>query len=211
MCVLANNHQLQDVVRFCCDARLFSILGADPTFNLGEFSVTVTTYRHLQLLDRNTKKLPVFIGPMLIHQHKTTQSYHFLASSIVGLCPELASLQAFGSDGEKALGDGFKLQFQNAMHLLCFIHVKDCIVRKLRDIGIFGHSIHSFLNDIFGKQEATHLFTGLADCKNESTFDEQLLNLKEEWNKNVQFALRRVPYFLTGLRSIRVVISRLIC
>ena len=99
MCVLASNHQLQDVVRFCCNPELFSIFGADPTFNLGEFSVTVTTYRHLQLLDRNTKKPPVFLGPMLIHQRKTTQLYHFLASSIVGICLELASIQAIGTDG----------------------------------------------------------------------------------------------------------------
>ena len=78
MCVLASNRQLQDVARFCCNSELFSILGADPTFNLGEFSVTVTTYRHLQLLDRNTKKPPVFIGPMLIHQRKKIKRYWHL-------------------------------------------------------------------------------------------------------------------------------------
>ena len=86
MCVLAN---LQDLIRFCCDPLLFGIFGVDPTFNLGEFSVTVTTYRNLQLLDRTTKKPPVMIGPMLVHQRQTTQSYHFLAASPVGLCPQL--------------------------------------------------------------------------------------------------------------------------
>ena len=173
MCVLASNRQLQDVVKFCCDSQLFSIFGVDPTFNLGEFSVTVTTYRHLQLLDRNTRKPPV---------KKTAQSYHFLASSMVGLCPDLASIQGFGTDGEKPIGDGFKLQFRNASHLLCFIHVKDCIVRKLREIGICGASMQPFLNDIFGKQDSTHLFTGLVDCDSTSMFDEQLLNLEAEWN-----------------------------
>ncbi len=74
MCVLASNNQLQNVVRFCCDPQLFSVFGVDPTFNLGEFSVIVTTYRHLQLLNRNTKKNPVFLGPMLIHQRKTART-----------------------------------------------------------------------------------------------------------------------------------------
>jgi hypothetical protein len=182
MCVLASNNQLQDVIRFCCDQQLFSVFGVDPTFNLGEFSVTVTTYRHLQLLDRKTKKPPVFLGPMLIHQRKTAQSYHFLASSMVGLYPELAAVQAIGTDGEKPLGDAFKLQFRSATHLLCFIHVKDCMMRKLRDIGICGASMKPFLDEIFGQQQGTHLFTGLVDSESPSDFDERLKSLENQWN-----------------------------
>ena len=101
-----------------------SILGIDPTFHLGEFSVTVTTYRHLQLIERRTRKPPVLLGPMLIHQKKTRESYYFLASGIVGLCPNLRGLVASGTDGEKVIGEAFKIQFGEAKHLLCFIHVK---------------------------------------------------------------------------------------
>ena len=126
-----NNNNIIIIVRFCCNPREFCILGIDPTFNLEDFSLTVTTYWHLQLVDRKTKKPSVMIGPMLVHQQKTTQSYHFLSSSKVGLCPKLASLQAFGTDGEIALADAFQLQFKSAVHLVCFLHVKDCIVRKL--------------------------------------------------------------------------------
>ena len=60
--------------------------------------------------------------------------------------------------------------------------MKDCIIRKLRDIGICGASINPFLYDIFGKQEATHHFKGLVDCDTASMFDEQLLKLATEWN-----------------------------
>ena len=183
MCILAQDRQLNDMVRFCCDPKLFSIVGVDPTFNLGDFSVTVTTYRHLQLLNRSTKKPPVLVGPILVHQRKTMQSYHFLASSLVGLCPDLNSLQAFGTDGEKALGDAFKLQFSSATHLQCFIHVKDCIIRKLRDIGIVGGASKPFLQDIFGSQEGTHLYSGLVDCNVAMEFDENLKKLKDKWNE----------------------------
>ena len=124
MCLLATNRQLHDMVRFCTNRDEFSIVGVDPTFNLRDFSITVTTYRHLQLYDRTTKKHPVLLGPLLIHQRKSKQSYYFMASSLVGLCPQLSSLLCFGTDGEKALGDAFELQFQNATHLLCFLHVK---------------------------------------------------------------------------------------
>ena len=68
MCLLANGRQLHDMARFCTDPTQYCVLGVDPTFNLGEFSVTAITYRHLQLIDRQTKKPPVLVGPMLIHQ-----------------------------------------------------------------------------------------------------------------------------------------------
>ena len=101
------NNQLNDIEHFCCNSHQFSILGVDPTFNLGNFSVTVSIFRHLHLLDRSTQKHPVILGPMLIHQRKTTQTYHFFASSIVGLRPQLSNLQAFGTDGEKSLEAAF--------------------------------------------------------------------------------------------------------
>ena len=42
--VLAHDRQLDDLVRFCTNPSVFSILTVDPTFNLGAFDVTPTTY-----------------------------------------------------------------------------------------------------------------------------------------------------------------------
>ena len=165
MCLLVSDRQLHDMARFCTDNDQCSILGIDPTFNLGEFSVTVTTYRHLQLIERRTRKPPVLLGPMLIHQKKTRESYYFLASGILGLCPNLRGLVAFGTDGEKAIGEAFQMQFSEAKHLLCFIHVKDRLKSKLRDLGICGDVAKSFLTDIFGYQQGDHKFCGLVDCE----------------------------------------------
>ena len=61
MCVLARERQLTDMVRFCTNPNEFSIVGLDPTFNLGDFSVTVSTYRHLQLYDRTTKNTQYYL------------------------------------------------------------------------------------------------------------------------------------------------------
>ena len=115
-----SSNQLHDMVT---NPDQYSILGVDPTFNLGEFSVTVTTFKHLQLIERHTGKPPVLLDPMLVHQ-KTKEPNYFLVSSVVGLCPDLNSLVAFGTDGEKSLGDAFQMQFREAQHLLCFIHVR---------------------------------------------------------------------------------------
>ena len=51
LCLLANSRQFNDMARFCTYLNQCCVLGIDPTFNLGEFSVTVITYRHLQLID----------------------------------------------------------------------------------------------------------------------------------------------------------------
>ena len=52
--ILANERQLNDVARFCCNPFEFSVLTVDPTFSLGDFDVTPTTYRHLLLLSNRS-------------------------------------------------------------------------------------------------------------------------------------------------------------
>lgn len=74
-CILATNNQLNDMVRFCTNSTCFSILGVDQTFNLGDFAVTVTTYRHLMLESRGETHHPVMVGPMFAHQRKEKRTY----------------------------------------------------------------------------------------------------------------------------------------
>lgn len=68
--VLASDRQLQNLKHFCTDPNDFCIFGADATFNVFKenISLTVTTYRNLKLHHGVTKKPPVFIGPVLMHQ-----------------------------------------------------------------------------------------------------------------------------------------------
>ena len=76
MAVLCNEQQLIDINRFCCQPFNFCIFGIDPTFNLGEFSITAMVYRHLILQDKRSKHSPLLLGPMLVHYQKQFQSYH---------------------------------------------------------------------------------------------------------------------------------------
>ena len=66
MAVLATDQQLFDMERFCCHPFKFSVLGIDPTFNLGEFSVTPIVYRHLLLEYSKSHNNPLVLGPLLI-------------------------------------------------------------------------------------------------------------------------------------------------
>ena len=109
--VVCTDRQLQDLTRFCTNSIEFSPLTVDPTFNLGDFDVTIITYRHLLLLSKRYKTPPVFIGPCCIHYKKNFSTYLFFSSTVVGQCRQLESVRAIGTDGEQALSDAFKHEF----------------------------------------------------------------------------------------------------
>ena len=73
--VVARDQQLIDLVRFCTFKEEFGVMTIDPTFSLGQFDVTTTTYRHLLLQSRRTRNPPVFIGPTMIHYKKTFSTF----------------------------------------------------------------------------------------------------------------------------------------
>ena len=181
-CVLASDYQLNDIDRFCTNPEQFSILGIDPTFNLGDFAVTVTTYRHLMLQSRRTGQQAIMIGPMFAHQKKEMATHHAFASSLLGLKPSLKNLQCIGSDGELALYNGFQLAFPNSKHILCFLHTRRNIRHKLSEIGISGNYAKVYIDDIFGTQHGSHLLSGLVDCTSETDFEASVKYLEEIWN-----------------------------
>ena len=123
MIVLAYDYTLNDLSRFCTNQRRFSILGVDPTFSLGDFDVTVTTYQHLMFSSKVSSKHPTMIGPLFIHVKKDFTAYHFFSSALVGQQPNL-NLRAFGTDGEAALANALSASFPKAVHVRCFLHFK---------------------------------------------------------------------------------------
>ena len=83
--VVYYDRQLDDLVRFCTNNDEFGILTIDPTFSLGDFDVTIITYRHLLLHSKRTGKPPVFVGPFLVHYCKTFATYLHFLSTLIGL------------------------------------------------------------------------------------------------------------------------------
>ena len=130
--VFAFEQQLEDLARFCCNAVRFSIMGIDPTFNLGNVFVTVTTYKHLMVKRKSNNEQPVFIGPCFIHMQQETQTYFSFLSSLIGKKNDLRDLKAYGSDGEVTLLNALVAAFPDAIGLRCFIHMKDNIEDHLR-------------------------------------------------------------------------------
>ena len=151
-CVLAFDWQLKEIEKFCTNAQKFSIFSSDPTFNLGKFNLTVTTYRHLQLVTRREEHHPIMIGPLLISQTKTLETYNYFFGKLTALNKNLKNVLAFGTDGEKALVEAMKNYMNYAIHLRCFGHFRDNCKAKLRQSNVPESVQLAFLSDIFGKR-----------------------------------------------------------
>ena len=193
MMMLAFDWTLDDLVRFCTPSTSFSILGIDPTFSLGAFDVTVTTYRHLLLTTKDdAHKHPTLFGPLFIHVKKDFQAYHFFASSMISSKPELAKLKCFGTDGEAALVNAFSAVFTKALHLRCFLHFRQNIEHKLRQLGVSAIIVKEFVKDIFGDPQ--YLQFGLVDSSTKSELDNKLASLQNKWN-NLENPFNSPPEF----------------
>ena len=180
MCILTSDQQLTDIERFCTGDST-SVLSIDPTFSLGPFYVTPTTYHNLLVTTKNGNH-PILLGPILIHQTKTFRPFHYLASTLVRLNPQLTNLKSFGTDGEPELIKAFSICFPNAVHLRCTNHLRQNIKDKLRVLNIPQRVWKEFLADIFGKQAGSHFEHGLVDASSEATFLSALENVKGRWN-----------------------------
>ena len=179
MSILCTNDQLNNIVRFCSTNG--SPLCVDPTFDLGDFSVTVTSYRHLLLQHtKKGKKSPVLLGPLLVHRRKDFGTYHFFASSLVSLEPSLVDLRSFGTDGEEALFKAFTLQFRKATHLRCFLHFRDNCMAKLRDLKVTNDVSINVIQDILGcPLKGTQ---GLVDATSKDEVYVKLDELRDKWD-----------------------------
>ena len=182
MCILTTDRQLNDMVRFCCDPVEFKPFTVDPTFDIGDYNVTPITYQHLLLEKRKDGKHPSMIGPVLIHEKKTTETYSVFSGTLRSLNPGLGKVLAFGTDGEKALVTAFRNNFERATNLLCDLHLKANVESKLQEFGISGKVKETIVADIFGRQGGTVLETGLADASSRDMFVKQLGQLEEPWS-----------------------------
>ena len=129
-----------------------SVLGADPTFNLGRFNVTVTSYRKLKVVDAVNGHHLAMIGPMLISQTKSLDAYNHFFSKIISLNKETRGILAFGTDGEEELYRAMRFSFPYAVHLRCFNHFRDNCKDQLKTSNVPEEIQKEFLYDIFGRR-----------------------------------------------------------
>ena len=179
MAVLVYDWTLRDMERFCAEPQNFTILSVDPTFNLGSFHVTVTTYRHPMLKTRQGSN-PVMLGALFIHQCKIFSTYNFFFSQLVGLCPGLKNIRCFGTDGERALVNALHTQFKSAIHIRCFLHFRGNLEDKLANLGISKTNAQEFIRDVLGNPAL--LENGLVDAEI-TELDKEFADLQKVWDE----------------------------
>ena len=107
---------------------------------------------------------------------------------------EITALIACGTDGEKAIIDGFQRNAPCAIFLRRFIHYKGNIEEHLKKCRFNAESKQLLLEEIFGKQENTITFCGYTACSWDGDFDEKLKTLKPVWDAR-QLAVSEKPTF----------------
>ena len=193
MCILCTNQQLYDLERFCTQSTS-SVLSIDPTFNLGDFYVTPTTFHNLLVKNRQDCH-PIMSGPVLIHRTKKFEPFHYFASTLVRLNPNLVNLKSFGTDGEPQLIKAFQVVFPHAVHLRCVNHMRQNVKDKLHALGIPQNLWKEFLGDIFGQQVGTQYEKGLVDSESPRIFKAALARVEKRWNNLESSVSKEVPQF----------------
>ena len=84
ICVLATQLQLTDMEKFTTGEHfsMLTLTVADPTFDLGPFSVIPCTYQHMLMTVRpKFQNHPLLLGPVLIHQTNIFHVFYYFAST----------------------------------------------------------------------------------------------------------------------------------
>ena len=142
MVVLTDN-VLRDVVDICTNPKKFTPLGS--------FYVTITTYKHLKLIDYCTGKHPSLPGPVLFHHRQDTGQFLCFAQTLQEVNNDVADILAIGCDHFKDYSNGFASVCPVAQAIVCKKHAQDDIDRKLTSLGINGKTRNDFMRDIFGR------------------------------------------------------------
>ncbi|XP_064629250.1 uncharacterized protein LOC135488544 [Lineus longissimus] len=180
--MLATREQLRDAEKFLTHPEEFSVFGIDPTFELGNFYVTVTTLQHPVLVSAKTGTHPFFVGPSFVHHKREMDNYYYFMTCLQRLNPALRHIQAFGTDGEVALLNAIVAEFPDSINLLCWIHKKANIERYMATKLYVSALVKKvLLRDIFGFQEGTVLIKGLVDAHDSEDFDVRLGQREDKW------------------------------
>lgn len=203
--LLAMDYQIADVEAFCTNPDYHCVFGIDPTFDLGPFNLTVTTYKQLQIIKPNGEH-PTFVGPLFLHSRKNFSCYNSFVSGLMGLNKNLSNIRAFGTDGEAALIEAFQQQCPLAAHLLWFNHCRENIKRRLRDLHIPSAIATEYLRDIFGGHKGPSYVEGLADVLSGTDFDKSWLPSRK-YGMDVQSRLLHLLNSLPISLSIKCMLS----
>ncbi|XP_078689169.1 uncharacterized protein LOC144920713 [Branchiostoma floridae x Branchiostoma belcheri] len=168
--ILYTDDQLEDLKRFCCSSAhaVNTVLGVDKTFNLGPFHVTVTNFKHLAVVKRDTGEHPIFFGPIYVHGGSKTLDYSAFFDHIRSKLGSTPSLPVVGSDNERALRLAVSRAWPGCHQLFCHRHIrKNCEDHLQKKIGMADSVKRPLISALFGTN-------GVTAAKTKVVFEERL-------------------------------------
>ena len=137
----------------------------------------VTTFTYTHVVNKSTSFSPIFLGPVFVHTEKNYESYFHFFSTLLKLESDIIAVE---TDREVAIVQALEANFHgDAVYLRCFIHMRDCIRRKLKEFSIPQQDKEQ---DIFGLQSGKEYLKGLVDLATPEEFDKQLAVVKIKWD-----------------------------
>ena len=150
------------------------------------------------LEDIKTKRHPIMLDPLLVHQKVDFPAFNYFANTLISLNKDLKKVLSFGTDGDKAIVEALAHNFPYAIQLRCFLHLKKNVEHKLLELGLPSSVSQEFLNDIFGKRSGNTQREGLVDSFSSQDFMERLEALKPVWDtREGPFAPSSGPRFFS--------------
>ena len=137
------------------------------------------TYKNPLLEVSGTDRSPVMIGLAITYAQKTFESYFTLPHNMLRHNRNIAQLKTFGTDAEVNAVHAFKTCFPNADHLLCWIHSKDNVKRRLADLKL--RFTKNYINEIFGEKSGNLKIKGLLDSESQEEYESEWNRLEKIW------------------------------
>ena len=152
-----------------------SYLGIDATYNFGNLFVAQSTFRNMALKVRQTKRVPIFLGSIMIHYRFDTSSYRQLLGFIKQELGESMQL-TIGNDENQSIQSAVKQTFSNTIYLHCIRHAKNTIERHLLKTQLVLQDRQK-LDLVFDSPES------VIQAETEHQYNERLNNLRNVYSR----------------------------
>ena len=154
------------------------VLGIDPTYSIWNYYVIICIYKNPLHEVTGTDRSPVMIGPAKTYAQKMFESYFTVPHDMLRHNPNIAQLKTLGANAEVNVFQAFQACFSNADHLLCWIHSKDNVKRKLTDLKQISKKLHQW--NIWGEKWNVKV-KGLLYSESKEEYESESKRLKKIW------------------------------
>jgi hypothetical protein len=166
LCILANDHILEEVKRHCGGVN--AEFCCDTTFNFGDFYVTTLVFTHPAF--RNAKTVPMYI---MLHQRRTFETHDEFFKFIASNSPELNSHSCkIVTDREKAITQAIDRNLPKMTRFICWNHIR-------ADVSIWAQKHGGSTVDRTTYSSCVYT---LMNCESLVSYNLKLAELRPEWD-----------------------------